>query len=168
MVGYKGNIITIPNPILRKKSKNLKLSEINKIRLILKDMVDLLDYYDGLGLSAVQVGLLKNFFIIRRNLEKEKIDLNNWLDEIDVYINPEILEYSPEQQENWEGCLSIPGIECLVSRSKKIKVRYLDLNYNEVIDELFDFKAVVFQHEFDHTKGILIIDKAKEIREVGE
>ncbi|MCS7243600.1 MAG: peptide deformylase [Candidatus Calescibacterium sp.] len=171
MVGYKGNlnsIVVVPDPILRKKSKNVKNSELKKIRDLLKSMTYLLDKYSGIGLSAVQVGILKNFFIIKKDFEKEKIDFNNYLDEIEVYINPEIIEYSTEKQDGWEGCLSIPNVECLVERHKKIKVKYIDIDGNIVVKEIEDLRAIVFQHEYDHTQGILILDKAKQIREVGD
>ncbi len=160
------NLKIIPDPILRKKSKNLSLSEIKNRKFLdfIKNMSILMDEYQGIGLSAVQVGFLKNFFIIKKELDKEKI--SNYLEDIEVFINPEILEYSQEVEENWEGCLSIPGIECLVPRSKKIKVKYLDLEANLVEKYIDDFKAIVFQHEYDHTRGILIIDKAKKIREI--
>lgn len=173
MVRYKSNItgiIVIPNPILRQKSKNLKKSEIGKKEFLelIKDMTYLMDKYNGIGLSAVQVGVLKNLFIIKKDLESKEINIKNYLNEIEVYINPKILEYSVEVQEGWEGCLSIPNIECLVQRSQKIKVKYLDLEGKTVEKEINGFRAVVFQHEYDHTQGILILDRAKEIREVGD
>ncbi|MCX7759281.1 MAG: peptide deformylase [bacterium] len=171
MVGYKGNlnsIVVVPDPILRKKSKNVKSSELKKIRDLLKNMTYLLDKYSGIGLSAVQIGILKNFFIIKKDFEKDKIDLNHYLDEIEVYINPEIMESSLEKQDGWEGCLSIPNVECLVERNKKIKVKYVDIDGNVVVREIEDLRAIVFQHEYDHTQGILILDKAKQIREVGD
>ncbi|MEN3015188.1 MAG: peptide deformylase [bacterium] len=170
MARYKNHVVTIPDPVLRKKSSNLKKSEINSRNLnkLLEHMVKILDLYDGVGLSAVQIGLPKNLFIIRSNLDKEKINLKNWKDEIEVYINSEILQYHEPKVDSWEGCLSIPNIQCLVERASKIKVRYIDLDGNEVVREIDDFKSIVFQHEYDHTQGILIIDKAKQIKQVGD
>lgn len=169
MVGNKINIlsiITVPDPILRKKSKDIGLSKIKteNFKSLIKDMAFLMEEHKGIGLSAVQVGILENFFIIKKNVDKEGIE--NVFEDIEVYINPRILEYSSEKTELWEGCLSIPGIECLVERSKKIKAQYIDINGNELQREFDDFKSIVFQHEYDHTKGILIIDRAKHIRKV--
>lgn len=173
MARYKSNItslIVVPNPILRQKSKNLKKTEIGKNDFLelIKDMAYLMNKYNGIGLSAVQVGIPKNFFIIKKDLESEEIDIKNYLNEIEIYINPRILEYSSEIWEGWEGCLSIPNIECLVQRSQKIKVKYCELDGKVVEKEIDGFRAVVFQHEYDHTKGILILDRAKEIRKVGD
>jgi len=162
-------LVTIPNPILRKKSKILKKSEIgnSSFKYLIEDMVKIVHQYDGLGISAVQVGVLKKVFIIRKDPEKE-INMDNFLDSIEIFINPEIIEYSKEKMDSWEGCLSIPGLQCLVERSKKIKVRYTNFKGDEVEEVIDDLKSIVFQHEYDHTMGILILDKAKEVREVEE
>lgn len=171
MVRNKNNImlVTIPNPILRKKSKILKKSEIDNssFKHLIEDMVKIVHQYDGLGISAVQVGVLKKVFIIRKDPEKE-INMDKFWDSIEIFINPEIIEYSKEKMDSWEGCLSIPGLQCLVERSKKIKVRYTNFRGDEVEEVIDDLKSIVFQHEYDHTMGILILDKAKEVREVEE
>ncbi len=170
MVRNKIDLITVPNPLLRQKSKEVKISEIKKKEFIefLKIMAKVMDDYDGIGLSAIQLGVPKKVFIIKKDFEKEGFDKNDSLSEVIVYINPQILDYSQEKEEGWEGCLSIPNIECLVERSKRIKVKYLDVYGNEIIEELDQLRAIVFQHEYDHTQGILIIDKAKEIKEAGD
>lgn len=170
MVRNKIDLINVPNPLLRQKSKEVKISEIKKKEFIefLKIMVKIIDEYDGIGLSAIQLGIPKKVFIIKKDFEKESFDRNDYLNEVIVYINPQILDYSQEKEEGWEGCLSIPNIECLVERSKRIKVKYLDVYGIEVIEELDQLRAVVFQHEYDHTQGILIIDKAKKIKEAGD
>ncbi|MFN4220250.1 MAG: peptide deformylase [bacterium] len=170
MARYKNNLkldlVTIPNPLLRKKSKDLKISEIknDSFKELIKEMSILMEEYKGVGLSAIQVGIPKNFFIIKKDFDKE--DEQNPFENIEVYINPKITEQSQEKVESWEGCLSIPGIECLVERTKKIKVTYINMEGNIVQEEIEDFRSIVFQHEYDHTKGILIIDKAKEIKNI--
>jgi len=169
MVGNKNNIelITIPNSLLRKRSKEVKLSEIfsENFKRLIKEMAYIVYQYDALGLSAVQVGILKKVFIIRKDPEKE-IDINNFWEDIEVFINPEIIEYSSDKSEGWEGCLSIPNLECLVERRKEISVKYINMEGKEVQEKLTQLKSIVFQHEYDHTLGVLILDKAKEIREI--
>ena len=74
-------------------------------------------------------------------------------------INPEIIEESQEIVELEEGCLSIPGIYKRVKRPEKVKVKYLNENGKEIIEELDGIWARVFQHELDHLNGVLFIDK---------
>jgi peptide deformylase len=81
-----------------------------------------------------------------------------------VMINPEMLESSDTKETAEEGCLSIPGIHENVSRAKKIKVSYLDTDFNEHIKEFEDFHARVIQHEYDHLEGNLFTDKVNPLR----
>ena len=73
-------------------------------------------------------------------------------------INPEILWASDEKENDWEGCLSIPGLRGLVPRHRRIGLRYLTRTGKQREEEYDDFLARVFQHEFDHVQGIMFID----------
>lgn len=75
-------------------------------------------------------------------------------------INPELLWASDETEKGWEGCLSIPGIRGLVPRHRRIGVRYLDRGGQVREEEFEGFIARVFQHEFDHIRGLVFIDRA--------
>lgn len=107
-------------------------------------------------------------FIIRKDLDsreeiqKERKEINS-IDDIEIFINPEIMEYSKEVNEDWEGCLSVPNVSALIKRSNSIKVKFIDLNGNEVLNSYQGFKARVIQHEYDHLNGVLILDKAIKI-----
>jgi len=74
-------------------------------------------------------------------------------------INPQILEHLGEDVEYEEGCLSIPKIYATVMRPEGIKVKYQDVLGNTVEEELHEYTARIFQHEFDHLEGVLFIDK---------
>ena len=80
-------------------------------------------------------------------------------------INPEIIEKDGEEV-SMEGCLSVPGKQGTVKRAKHIKVKYNDLDGQEIIMEAENFLARIIQHETDHLNGILYTDKAIEMYEV--
>ncbi|MCX7870540.1 MAG: peptide deformylase [bacterium] len=164
------DVITVPNKLLRKKSKKVNINLIKKEEFLdfILSLIKTMDYYDGVGLSAIQVGFDMRLFIIRKDLDsreeiqKERKEINS-IDDIEIFINPEIMEYSKEVNEDWEGCLSVPNVSALIKRSNSIKVKFIDLNGNEVLNSYQGFKARVIQHEYDHLNGVLILDKAIKI-----
>lgn len=143
-------VVKYPNSVLSKKASRVsgKLSQ-SDLKFIC-DMIDTMHYEEGVGLAAPQVGISKMMIISSPSAEvgKEKI-----------YINPEIIESSRENEVDTEGCLSLPGISCEVQRAKKIKFRALDTKGAVVTQELKGFSARVMQHEVDHLNGLLIIDR---------
>lgn len=132
--------------VLRKKAKPVE--EINdKITVLLKDMVDTMYKYDGVGLAAPQIGVLKRIVVI---------DAGEKLYEL---INPVIVSQSGEQ--NYiEGCLSIPGLYGEVKRPAVVKVEALNPRGEKVVIDGEGLLAVVLCHEIDHLDGILYKDKA--------
>ena len=132
--------------VLRKKAKPVE--EINdKITVLLKDMIETMYKYDGVGLAAPQIGVLKRIVVI---------DAGEKLYEL---INPVVVNKSGEQ--NYiEGCLSIPGVYGEVIRPAKVKVEAMDANGSPVTVEGEGMLAVVLCHEIDHLDGILYKDKA--------
>lgn len=112
-------------------------------------MIETMYHYDGVGLAAPQVGISQRFFVM---------DVGNGPVAV---INPEILEASPETEIAEEGCLSFPEIFVEIERSKRVKVRYQNVRGEFVEEELEGYPARVFQHEFDHLNGVLIIDRIK-------
>lgn len=139
-------IITYGNNVLRKTVKTVteKSLEIDKL---IQNMYNTLDKSSAVGLAAPQVDKLLSIFIVRYNGFNQ------------VFINPEILEYSDNIKNSKEGCLSIPGFYAYVQRSHKIKIRFLDNNFIEHIGEYNGDISYIVQHELDHLKGILFIDK---------
>ncbi|KNF08738.1 peptide deformylase Def [Gottschalkia purinilytica] len=139
------------DPLLRKKSREIEKID-DKIKTLVKDMIETMYKEEGVGLAAPQVGILKRVVVI---------DVGEGLFTI---INPEIIE---EQGEiiDYEGCLSIPGQSGKVSRPAKIKVKYTDIDGNEKIVEAEGFLARAFCHEIDHLDGVLYIDKLVDAEE---
>jgi len=142
-------VVEYPHSVLKKQAKVVTTIGVKERRLI-QDMVDTLYHEDGVGLAAPQVGISKRIIVISpRALPGEER----------VYLNPEILARSPEEELGLEGCLSLPGISGEVPRAKRIKFQAMDLNRSLVTEEAEGFRARVIQHEIDHLNGILLIDR---------
>ncbi|MBE37738.1 MAG: peptide deformylase [Flavobacteriales bacterium] len=145
------------HPVLRKKCKIIDSSYPDLDNLI-TNMFDTMSGARGVGLAAPQVGLAIKLFLIDIHFIDEE---NN--DEVfkfkRICINPEIIEKKETLQvRESEGCLSIPSLTGDVNRSNYIKVTYLDQNFKKCTEVLRGFSARVFQHEYDHLKGVLFID----------
>lgn len=137
------------DPILQKKSRTVEVVDDN-IRELIKDMFETMEKYDGVGLSAVQIGVLKRIFVVDTGEEGERV----------VLINPEIIEEGKYKICS-EGCLSFPDIYAEVKRPEYIKVKGLDENGKEIIVEGKDLFAQALAHEYDHLNGELFMFKAE-------
>lgn len=140
-------IRTEGDEILKKKSKKVEIID-EKVKELIQDMKETLHKYNGVGLAAVQVGILKQIVIIQ-----EDIDMP-----IYVLINPEIV-YTSGSQTVDEGCLSFPNKFAKIERPEKIKVRALDENGNKIELEGTGLLAQAISHELDHLNGEVFIDK---------
>ena len=139
------NIRTEDDEILRKNSR--EVTEINsRILTLLDDMAETMYAADGVGLAAVQVGVLRNVVVI---------DVGDGLMEL---INPEIIESDGVQCEV-EGCLSLPGKQNYTLRPAAVKVKALNRDGKWCVYKGEGLKARAFCHELDHLKGTLFIDK---------
>ena len=144
--------------ILRKRGIFIE-EKSKELDSLIENMFLTLEQSDGVGLAAHQVGKPYKLFIIDYTTSTIESDGLK-----DVFINPEIIEYSNETEYFEEGCLSVPGIHEEVKRPIKIKMKYLDTNFIEHIEEFSGFLARVIQHEYDHTVGIMFIDKLAPIK----
>ena len=156
--------ITVPNPILRKKSKPVRQIDADLRRLIKELKKALVKAHDpqGVGLSAVQINELKRIFLARPSIKTKP----------QVFINPKIIWRSQKlisgvsgRKNNLEGCLSVPGYYGLVKRHQEIKLRYQTIHNSKFVIHHSKFKgflATVIQHELDHLNGILFIDRVLE------
>ncbi len=104
----------------------------------------------GIGLAAPQVGTLERIFVYEIG------------DDVGAIVNPRIVARSSETETDFEGCLSLPGLQYPVERSVAVTMEGLDENGEEISIEADDLLAVVFQHEFDHLDGVLFIDHLPE------
>jgi len=143
------NIIINPHPTLRKKAKEVKEKEIEKMQKFIRDMEKTMLKKDGIGLAANQVDVLKRIIIV------------NTKDGPLALINPKISRKSFKKEEAEEGCLSIPGVYGTVKRHYRITVSAYTRDATKIKMKAAGLFARVIQHEVDHLDGILFIDKAK-------
>jgi peptide deformylase len=137
-------IVTLGDDVLRKTSRPVvKFDE--KLWQLLDDMKDTMNKAEGVGLAAVQVGVLRRVVVI---------DVGDGLMEL---INPEIIEVSGEQ-EGQEGCLSLPGRFGIVKRPNYVKLRAQNRKGQWRLYEGTELKARAFCHELEHLDGKLYID----------
>ena len=146
------------DPVLRKKAKPVK--EITpEIRSLITDMIDTLEEYGGVGLSANQVGSLNQVIVVK----KEYLEMG---DGHQVLLNPNITYFSGYQIDE-EGCLSFPGLYLEIKRPRYIEVEameYQDGRMHPVKIKARDYYARVLLHEIDHLHGILFIDRIPKIK----
>ena len=143
-------IMIYPNPVIKKKSESVE--EVNEeIKQLIEDMTETMYASRGVGLAAVQIGVLKRVIVV--NIGEGLIAM----------VNPEILESDGESQME-EGCLCLPGVLIDVKRSEKVKVKGLNEKGEEVVVDAEGLLARAFQHEVDHLNGVLIIDKVSRIK----
>ncbi|HFU75854.1 MAG TPA: peptide deformylase [Arcobacter sp.] len=150
-------ILVYPNPILRKKSIDVENFD-NELHTLLDDMNETMLAANGVGLAAVQIGILLNVLIINLPVEDEELGESEQLsDNLIEAINPVIVQKDGEQVFQ-EGCLSVPGIYEDVKRSEHIVVEYFDRNGKKQTMECKGFMSVAWQHEMEHLSGHVFIE----------
>lgn len=158
----KDDIITLPNTHLRKRSKKIGIitDEIQELvqnmQTATLDWEDSRDHEVGVALAAIQIDSLLRLVVIRNDFDNKK-DRS-----FQVFINPEITKYEGEMIEDYEGCLSITDIYGKVPRYSKVRVKALNEKGKQVRVTADGFLARVFQHEIDHTNGVVFIDHIKD------
>ncbi len=135
-----------PDPILRDKALLVKDFDSEKLSYAIKLMQNILKEQEAVGIAAPQIGILEQ--IVVAYVEEEILAL----------INPRVVEYKGEDTLE-EGCLSLPGVEFEIKRPNFVVVGGFDEQGKEKTIEATNLLARVFQHEIDHLKGVLIIDK---------
>jgi len=153
-------IVTIPNKILRMKSKRIGFVD-DSIRNLANDMIQTTLDWDhdsefGAALAAIQIGEPLKLTVVRNDFDDAKSK------EFTTLVNPEIVKSSNENVSDVEGCLSVPGVYGRVSRPLKIKVKAQDINGDPIRLTLEGFPARVLQHEIDHMNGIIFLDHVKD------
>ncbi len=150
-------ITELGDPVLREETEDINNPLEYSIKILIEDMKYTVSEVNGVGLAAPQVNRSLSIFIISSEPNDRYPDAPD-LGPL-VIINPEIVSYSDEMEERWEGCLSIPGIRGIVPRHRSIKASYTDSSGKEITAEFKDFPARIFQHEYDHLKGIVFLDR---------
>ena len=154
-------IYTYGQPVLRKVAEDITPDYPNLKELIV-NMFETMDRAEGVGLAAPQIGLPIRVVVV--NLDVLSDELPEYKDFRKAYINAHILEVSGEEVSMEEGCLSLPGIHESVKRGDKIRVKYMDENWEEHDEVVEGYLARVMQHEFDHLEGKMFIDHLSALR----
>ena len=152
----KRNIIIEPDPILRKKSDLLEKVDDN-IRNLMQDMLKTMYDAPGIGLAAVQIGILKRVIVIDLSKDVKK-------KEPIFIINPEIVSQSKSLVSYEEGCLSIPNQFAKVERPNSCKIKFLNYSGKKKELQAEGLLATCIQHEIDHLNGILFIDYLSKLK----
>ncbi|QEH36040.1 Peptide deformylase [Aquisphaera giovannonii] len=157
-------IAQLGQPVLREPAREVELPAGEEVRGLCQDMLATLREANGVGIAAPQVYSPLAIFIVASRPNARYPDAPQM--EPEVVINPEIVERSAEMAKDWEGCLSIPGIRGQVPRHRRIVARYRTLDGEHVERAFTDFVARVFQHEDDHLRGIVFLDRLESPRDI--
>ena len=141
-----------PDPVLSQRCEAVSPFD-SDVRDILNQMSDRLYEWDGAGLAAPQVGILKRMVVI---------DVRDEPGVLYKMVNPHITWRSEEMSETGEGCLSLPNVGAIVKRHARVVVEYLDENFKQHKLEADGLLARCIQHELDHLDGKMYIDRLSE------
>jgi len=149
-------ILTVPNPVLKQVSSPVEGVD-DDLRRLMDDMLETMYAAPGIGLAAIQVGVPRQVIVMDLARQDDPPEPR-------YFVNPEILWASDETALYEEGCLSVPEVYDEVARAAQVRLRYLDYNGQEVVEEAEGLFAVCIQHEMDHLKGVLFIDHLSRLK----
>ena len=149
-------ILVVPNPVLKLVSQPVDKVD-DELRALMDDMLETMYDAPGIGLAAIQIGVPKRVIVM---------DISGPDDEKAprYFVNPEIIWSSEDTAPYEEGCLSIPDIYDEVERPARVKLKYLNYQGEEVVEDADGLFAVCIQHEMDHLQGVLFIDHLSRLK----
>jgi peptide deformylase len=153
------NIVTLPDPILRRKARTITTFDAD-LQTLIEDMIETMRDAPGVGLAAPQVGVSDRLIVVEY---PEDDELEDSPKKLYIVVNPEIKETSEEVEMGIEGCLSIPGLHGDVERAVAVTVKGLTRHGQTVKIKAKGWLARIFQHEIDHLTGIVFTDKAARV-----
>lgn len=141
-------ILRMGNPLLRERSASLSLDEIRseQTKVLMQDLLDTMNEYQGVGIAAPQIGVMKRAAWVGIEEDNSRYPDASKIDLVAVF-NPIIRVLDETPQVNWEGCLSVPGLRGEVVRPLAVEVEYFDQDACRQIIKAEGFPAAVFQHE---------------------
>jgi len=157
-------IIQLGDPVLRSPAQVVENVREQRIQNLIDNLITTVAQANGVGIAAPQVAESCRLFIVasRPNLRYPHAPEMAPT----AMINPTILAHSTEVVKGWEGCLSIPGIRGFVPRFQAIEVEYINRDGKSQKQELTDFVARIFQHEYDHLDGIVFLDRLESTQDI--
>lgn len=150
-------VLQLGHPDLRQPAQPVLDVQAPSVQCLINNLLQTLVQRGGVGIAAPQVGIPYQLLIVASHptVRYPRAPLM----QPEVMINPQILGHSEQQEQDWEGCLSVPGLRGRVSRYQEVAIAYLDRQGTPRTLELQDFIARIFQHEYDHLNGLLFIDR---------
>jgi len=149
------------NAVLRKKGQEIT-AEYPNLKELIANMWETMENASGIGLAAQQIGLPIRLFLVDSHPVFEEEEEGEGIRK--VFINAQKIEEDGEEWAYEEGCLSIPEITGDVERPSRLRLRYMDENFEEREEVFTGMNARVIQHEYDHIDGILFTEHLKPIR----
>ena len=158
-------MLKMGDPLLYRKAEPVTAFDTPELHALIADMFDTMAALNGAGLAAPQIGVSQRVAIFEvqsnpRYPEAEPVPRT-------ILINPVLEPIGEEQEEGWEGCLSVPGLRGLVSRYQRLRYTGYDAGGRPIDRTVSGFHARVVQHECDHLDGILYPMRLKDIRHLG-
>ena len=156
-------IVTVGDPVLRKRAREVSAEELRspEVQKFIDELIATKRAANGAGLAANQVGDLRRIAVVEvepgnpRYPYKPAVPLT-------VMVNPEVEPLGDETIAINEGCLSVPDLRGTLERHAQVRVRYLDRDGNEHVEERRGLTAGTFQHELDHLNGVLFLDRVRD------
>ena len=159
-------IAKLGNPVLRQVAKPINLHDLaeSSMQTFIDDMIETMHHEGGVGLAAPQVNRSIQIVVL------EYAENERYPDEISipltVLVNPVLSDYSQETKVGWESCLSLVDFRGLVPRSTTVTLDAYDRQGKKIQKTVSGFEAVVFQHELDHLKGFVFLDRMKDLTQL--
>lgn len=156
-------VALIGDPILRQVARTIRPDEVGGtwLRALLDDMIDTMHELGGIGIAAPQVKEPVQLAIVEIDADSDRYPGMS-PQALTVFINPRVTILDGDEQEYWEGCLSVPDLRGLVARPRKVRVDYTTLTNEPASLTAEGFLATVLQHEIDHLEGVLFVDKVRD------
>jgi peptide deformylase len=154
-------IVLLGDPVLRERADDVTEFD-DELRKLVRDMFETMYHAEGIGLAAPQVGVSARVLVVdlRRDADgRESVEPAHL-----ALVNPRVTWQSEETEKQPEGCLSIPGLEEVVTRPLAVRVEGRDPEGNEVTVEADALFARALQHEIDHLDGVLFVDRVSALK----
>jgi peptide deformylase len=156
-------IVTLPDPILRRKARTVTTFD-KKQQTVIDDMIETMRAAPGVGLAAPQVGISERLITVEyyENLKAEEAE-DEERKKVWVILNPEIVKASEEKVMGIEGCLSVPNLVGEVERHESVQIKGLNRRGQPMRVKAQGWLARIFQHEIDHLNGVVFTDRATHV-----
>jgi peptide deformylase len=160
------SILRMGDPRLLEPSAPVARFDTPELHALVADLLDTMRAADGAGLAAPQIGVLQRVVIFGGDGPNPRYPAAEPVP-FTVLVNPEVTALGPEQQDDWEGCLSVPGLRGLVPRFEAVRYTGYDQTGARLEREVHGFHARVVQHEVDHLDGVLYPRRIRDLRQFG-